>query len=58
MRPLFEEAKVPLDVRTAGQGGGCGDDYKNQPMCLRNLAGDDTDVWHDVILFDLTHACV
>ena len=29
-----------------GQGGGCGDDYRNQPFCVRHMAGDDADILH------------
>ena len=33
-------------VRNAGEGGGCGDDYRNQIFCVQQNVGDDVDVVH------------
>ena len=46
MEPLWKAAGVKFEVRNAGQGGGCGDNYQNQIWCLRNLVGDDVDATH------------
>jgi hypothetical protein len=46
MAPLWEAAGVNLEVRNAGQGGGCGDDFMNQPFCIRHMVGDDADIIH------------
>ncbi len=44
--PLFAAAGVDLEVRNAGQGGGCGDSYQNQIWCLSSLVGEDVDIVH------------
>lgn len=44
--PVFEAAGVKLEVRNAGEGGGCGDDYANQIWCSRHMVGDDADIIH------------
>ncbi|GBG31664.1 Hypothetical Protein FCC1311_078892 [Hondaea fermentalgiana] len=43
---VWEAAGMKLEVRNAGQGGGCGDTYKNQIWCLKQTAGQDIDVAH------------
>ncbi len=44
--PLLEAAGARLEVRNAGQGGGCGDTYHNQVWCVRTLVGRDVDIVH------------
>ncbi len=46
MAPVWAAAEVPFEVRNAGQGGGCGDDHRNQIWCLKALVGDDVDIVH------------
>ena len=46
MQGLWSEAGVQFKVRNAGQGGGCGDSYKNQVWCVQNMVGRDVDVVH------------
>jgi len=46
LRPLFERYGKSIEVRNAGQGGGCGDSYQNQIWCLRALVGNDVDAVH------------
>ena len=46
LQPLFQSMGSGLEVRNAGQGGGCGDTYANQPFCVRHIVGDDVDVVH------------
>ena len=41
MGSLWTAAGVTFEVRNAGQGGGCGDDFKNQVYCVRHMVGDD-----------------
>ena len=42
--PLWQLAGVALSVRNAGEGGGCGDSFRNQLYCVRNTLGDDADI--------------
>jgi hypothetical protein len=42
--PLWKLAGVTLSVRNAGEGGGCGDSFRNQLYCVRNTLGDDADI--------------
>ncbi len=44
MEPVWKSAGVAFEVRNSGQGGDCGDDFKNQVWCLRSLVGDDVDM--------------
>ena len=46
LQPIFEAYGKKVEVRNAGEGGGCGDSYKNQIWCIRQLVGDDVDVLH------------
>ena len=46
MRPIMNALDIKIEVRNAGQGGACGDSYRNQILCLRNLVGDDVDTTH------------
>mmetsp|Transcript_15799 Transcript_15799/g.23803 ORF Transcript_15799/g.23803 Transcript_15799/m.23803 type:complete len:714 (+) Transcript_15799:65-2206(+) len=46
LQPIFSKANVEFTVRNAGEGGGCGDSYRNQIWCLRNIIGDDVDIAH------------
>lgn len=46
MQPVWAAAKVDFVVRNAGEGGSCGDSYKNQKYCIRNMLGDDIDHAH------------
>ena len=47
-QPVMAKAGAEFTVRNAGQGGGCGDDYKNQVWCLRHTLGEDIDEGHFV----------
>ena len=44
--PMWASVGAKLEVRNAGQGGGCGDSYANQPFCVRHILGDDVDIVH------------
>ena len=44
--PVLAIASVKLEVRNTGQGGNCGDSFKNQVWCIPMLVGDDVDVTH------------
>jgi len=46
LQPIFEFYGKTVEVRNAGEGGGCGDSYRNQIWCVRQLVGDDVDVVH------------
>lgn len=46
LQPLFAARGKVIEVRNAGQGGGCGDTFHNQIWCLRHLVGDDVDAVH------------
>jgi len=46
LSPVFAAAGIALEVRNAGNGGVCGDDFRNQVFCIRQLVGDDIDVLH------------
>ena len=46
LSPVFAAGGVELEVRNAGQGGNCGDSFRNQIWCARTLLGDDIDVAH------------
>jgi len=46
LQPLFSQFGKTIEVRNAGEGGGCGDSYRNQIFCMRNLVGDDVDAIH------------
>jgi len=46
LAPLFQKAKVKFTVRNAGEGGSCGDSFRNQIWCVRHMLGDDIDVAH------------
>jgi hypothetical protein len=46
MAPIANALGFGFEVRNAGQGGGCGDTYKNQIWCIGNLVGDDVDTTH------------
>ena len=46
LQPIFEFYGKTVEVRNAGEGGGCGDSYRNQIWCVRNMVGDDVDVVH------------
>mgnify|MGYP006137192041 CR=1 FL=1 len=46
MAPIADSLGFGFEVRNAGQGGGCGDTYKNQIWCIGNLVGDDVDTTH------------
>jgi len=44
--PVWKAAGMDLEVRTAGQGGSCGDSFKNQVFCLKQSAGSDCNIVH------------
>lgn len=44
--PVWDAAGMTLEVQNAGQGGGCGDDYKNQAFCLGQNVSPEIDVAH------------
>ena len=46
LEPLWNLAGVAFSVRNAGETGGCGDDFTNQPFCVRHMVGDDIDALH------------
>jgi hypothetical protein len=46
LSPVFSAAGVVLEVRNAGMGGACGDDFRNQVFCVKDIAGEDVDVLH------------
>lgn len=46
MAPVWAAGGAELEVRNAGQGGGCGDSYANQVPCMRQILGDDVDEIH------------
>ena len=46
MQPVWDAAGIAFEVRNAGQGGGCGDDFRNQIFCVRHIGGDDADIIH------------
>jgi hypothetical protein len=46
MSSVWRAAGVKWEVRNAGQGASCGDSYKNQIFCTRQLVGDDIDAIH------------
>ena len=46
LKPIFAYYDKDVEVRNAGEGGGCGDSYRNQIWCVRNLVGDDVDSIH------------
>ena len=41
MAKVWEAAGVEWEVRNAGEGGGCGDSFRNQIFCTRQMVGDD-----------------
>ena len=41
---VFSSADVGLEIRNAGEGGGCGDSYMNQIYCVLHLVGNDIDM--------------
>jgi len=43
LAPIFAHYGKEVEVRNAGEGGGCGDSYRNQIWCMRNMIGDDVD---------------
>ena len=46
MAKVWEAAGVEWEVRNAGEGGGCGDSFRNQIFCTRQMVGDDVDAIH------------
>ena len=46
LTPLFARYGKTVEVRNAGQGGGCGDSYQNQIWCMRAMIGNDVDAVH------------
>ena len=46
MAPVWAAGATPFEVRNAGQGGDCGDNYANQIWCLPALVGDEVDISH------------
>ena len=46
LQPLFNHYGKTIEVRNAGEGGGCGDSFRNQIFCTRNNVGDDVDAIH------------
>lgn len=46
MGPVWAAGGATLEVRNAGQGGGCGDNFANQVPCMRQIVGDDVDEIH------------
>ena len=46
LAPLFAHYGKTVEVRNAGQGGGCGDSFHNQIWCTRHMVGDDVDAIH------------
>eukprot|EP00041_Stephanoeca_diplocostata_P005464 m.62402 g.62402 ORF g.62402 m.62402 type:complete len:593 (-) comp15800_c0_seq2:416-2194(-) len=43
LQEVFDPAGIKVEVRNAGQGGGCQDSMENQIFCLRHMLGDDVD---------------
>jgi len=43
LQPIFAHYGKEVEVRNAGEGGGCGDTYRNQIWCMRHMIGDDVD---------------
>jgi len=46
LQPIFKQYGKEVEVRNAGEGGGCGDSYRNQIWCVRSMLGDDVDSIH------------
>ncbi|KAL7540797.1 hypothetical protein ACHAWF_006788 [Thalassiosira exigua] len=44
--PVWEAAGMKLVCQNAGEGGGCGDDYRNQAYCVKQNVSPDVDVVH------------
>jgi hypothetical protein len=46
LAPVWAAAGGSIEVRNAGQGGSCGDTFRNQVWCQRHMLGDDADEAH------------
>lgn len=46
LTPIFAAAKIDLQVQNAGEGGGCGDNHKNQVFCVTQNLSPDVDIIH------------
>jgi len=44
--PVWEAAGMQLVCQNAGEGGGCGDDYRNQAYCIKQNLSPDVDIAH------------
>jgi len=44
--PVWEAAGMKLTCQNAGEGGGCGDDYKNQIFCIKQNVSPEVDIAH------------
>jgi hypothetical protein len=44
--PVFAAAGTPLEVQNAGEGGGCGDSYRNQVFCVKHNVSPLADIVH------------
>ena len=44
--PIWEAAGMKLTTQNAGEGGGCGDDYKNQAFCIKQNVSPNIDILH------------
>jgi len=46
MQPAFSDAGFEFECLNAGMTGGCGDSFKDQPMCMKHTLGEDVDLVH------------
>jgi len=44
LTPVFAPAKMHAIVQNAGEGGGCGDSYQNEGMCITQNVSPNVDI--------------